>query len=252
MTILLRGTIVITFLLVRIFVLTGQDFEGVIHLHVTTDEIENDLVVTVKGDKILREVVIDSSEQVKIITDFSSQTSTLLRRKNDLKYGLISDYIPDTSFERELLEDENLDITTEMTDEMQLIDQHSCVKYLLKSAIYEAEAWVVKDHDSSISKYFPEFINTNSDPGQYKLRIAADAEGLILRYNEKEIKSGKINIVEISFLNQELGNDVFSIDSEYVVLNKSQMRQLYIDSRKDESKKKEWDEFYQLFGHEKH
>ncbi len=225
----------------------GQSFEGTITLHVKSDQKESSTMLTIKGDKTLLEAEIDSTESIKIIKDWDSETTTLLRRKNDLKYGFRSKGIPESDPPIQD-EKESADIKKEVTGEVKMIGTYSCTKVIYKNASAISEAWITKDAGFSLSKYFPEFLGSNTDPHLYDLRKAANKEGFVMRYWEKLIASGKESNLDMTVTPKEIPNEVFSISAEYLVLDQESMQQLLQDAQHDEVKKKQWGEFMQLFG----
>lgn len=234
-------------LLMMWFPSNGQSFEGTIALHVTSDQKESSTMLTIKGHKTLLEADIDSSETIKIIKDPEAEKTTLLRRKNDLKYGFRINSIPEPD---PTVKDgtKSNTIKTEITDEVKRIGTYSCTKVIYKSAFAISEAWITKDAGFSLSKYFPEFLGNNTDPHLYELRQAANQEGFVMSYWEKLIDSGKESNLDMTVTPKEIPNDVFSIIGEYLVLDQESMQRLLQDAQHDEVKKKQWEEFMQLFG----
>ncbi|MFZ1679309.1 MAG: DUF4412 domain-containing protein [Saprospiraceae bacterium] len=225
----------------------SQSFEGTITLHVTSDHKESSTMLTIRGDKTLLEADIDSTESIKIIKDWEAETTTLLRRKNDLKYGFRTLGIPESD---PPVHDEKVsgNIKTDITDEVKMIDSYKCTKVIYKSPFAISEAWITKDAGFSLSKYFPEFLGSSTDPHLYDLRKAANKEGFVMRYWEKLIDSGKESNLDMIVTPKEIPNEVFNISAEYLVLDQESMKRLLQDSQRDEVKKKQWDEFMQLFG----
>ncbi len=224
-----------------------QSFEGTITLHVTSDQKESSTMLTIKGDKTLLEADIDSTESIKIIKDWDAGTTTLLRRKNDLKYGFRSNSIPESN---PPAQDEKVsgNIQTDITDEVKMIGTYKCTKVIYKSPFAISEAWITKDAGFSLSKYFPEFLGSNTNSHLYDLRKAANNGGFVMRYWEKLIDSGKESNVDMTITPKEIPNDAFSLSAGYLVLDQESMQQLLQDAQHDEAKKKQWDEFMQLFG----
>jgi Domain of unknown function (DUF4412) len=225
----------------------SQLFEGTITLHVTSDHKESSTMLTIRGDKTLLEADIDSTESIKIIKDWDAETTTLLRRKNDLKYGFrtkgISEADPPAKDEKE-----SGDVKTDITDEVKMIGTYSCTKVIYKSPFAISEAWITKDAGFSLSKYFPEFLGSNTDPHLYDLRKAANKEGFVMRYWEKLIDSGKESNLDMTVTPKEIPIEVFSINAEYLILDEEGIQRLLQDAQHDEVKKKQWSEFMQLFG----
>lgn len=225
----------------------GQSFEGTITLHVTSDQMESSTMLTIRGDKTLLEADIDSSESIKIIKDWDAETTILLRRKNDLKYGFRTKGIPEAD---PPVQEEKVsgNIKTDITDEVKMIGTYSCTKDIYTSPFAISEAWIAKDAGFSLSKYFPEFLGSNTDPHLYDLRKAANKEGFVMRYWEKLIDSGKESNLDMTVTMKEIPNTVFSISGEYLVLDQESMQRLLQEAQHDEVKKKQWGEFMQLFG----
>lgn len=225
----------------------SQSFEGTITLHVSSDHKESSTMLTIKGDKTLLEADIDSTESIKIIKDWGAGTSTLLRRKNDLKYGFRTNSIPESD---PPAQDEkvNGNIQTDVTDEVKMIGTYKCIKVIYKSPFAISEAWITKDAGFPLSKYFPEFLGSNTDSHLYDLRQAANKEGFVMRYWEKLIDSGKESNLDMMVTPKEIPVDVFSISAGYLVLDRESMQHLLQDAQRDEVKKKQWAEFMQLFG----
>src|SRR5688500_16990636 len=66
----------------------GQNFEGTISFRTIIDSLDRTVVLIAKGDKTALEVETDSNVVIRIIKDFGTETATLLRSRDDLKYGM--------------------------------------------------------------------------------------------------------------------------------------------------------------------
>ena len=227
----------------------SQSFEGTISLRTFNDLIDNTFILTIKGDKTVLEAEIDSIEMIKIIKDYGAESTTLLRRKNDLKYGFRISSIPGPGFTAENIDNEKSEITIETTDEVKRIGPYRCVKVTLNSPFAASEAWITNDFGFSLSKYFPEFLGTDEDQHLYDLRNAAEKKGFVMSYRENLLGADQEKIFEVTIEEKEISSEAFKINAEYLVLDEKSMMQFYSEAQRNEMKKKQWEEFNQLFGH---
>ncbi|HZV67950.1 MAG TPA: DUF4412 domain-containing protein [Saprospiraceae bacterium] len=235
-----------TFLLLQVIIFPcyAQSFEGSITIKVDQKDEEKSSRLTVKGDKTLLEIEVDSSQSFKIIKDRSAETSTMLRKRNDLKYGFRVNYVPEPDIPTVNI---NSNVTTEITDEVKMIGKYSCTKMKFKSPHALAEAWITKDLGFSLSRYYPEFTGNSEDQHLSDLRKAVDKEGFVVSYWEKIPDTGKEINVEITVEQKDVPLETFNT-GEYLVLDKDGMTRLAQNAQHDEVAKKQWAEFLQLFG----
>ncbi len=245
----LKTNLLTIFLLVVTSPAFCQSFEGCITLHAKTDQADTRSVLSVKGKKTLLEVEKDSAESIKILKDWDAQTTTMLRRKNNMKYGYRLNSIMNTSPDiQDTTKNKDTGVETFITNETKLIGNMRCTKVLLKSSYAVAEAWVTKEPGFSLSKYFPEFLGEDSRPYLYELRKAADKEGFILSYWDKLQSTGKEYSLELTIEQKEIPHDLVSISADYTVLDEAGIKNLYQESQHSEQAKKQMEEFMQLFG----
>ena len=226
----------------------AQSFEGILILQSSPPQFKFSKL-TVRGDKTLLEVQIDSIESFSIIKDKSSELITTLKRKGELKYGFRVSH-PHEENQNDLAQQKPNDAEIQITNEVKSVGGYSCTKLSITSGEAQAEAWVTGDQDFSFSTFFPEFIHGNVEPEFYKIRQAADKEGLIMEYRETSLDSEFENHFQLTVEEKEIAMDVFHPGPEYLVLDKEGMKQLYLDAQHDEQKKQQWEEFMELFGNQ--
>jgi len=235
-----------TFLLLQVIACScyAQTFEGSITIKIDQNDEEKSSRLTVKGDKTLLEIEVDSSESFKIIKDRSAETSTMLRKRNDMKYGFRVNYVPEPDIPTINI---NSNVVTEVIDEVKMIGKYSCTKVIFKNSYAIAEAWITKDLGFSLSRYYPEFTGNSADQHLSDLRKAVDKEGFVVRYWEKILNKGKEISVEITVDQKDVPLETFNT-GDYLVLDKEGMTRLAQNAQHDEIQKKQWAEFMQLFG----
>lgn len=223
----------------------GQMFEGVITMNISTPE-EKLSVLTVKGRKTMLENQVDSMLNIKLIQDRETGTTVILKQKEDLKYGFRSkrDVVEDLPASQETFDN----VAVNVTDQRRTIGAYDCFKVEVRTDELVAEAWVTKDLDFSLTTYFPEFLEGNMTWDSFVSKGAVNREGFILYYSEKETSTGAEFKYEVMVEEKEIASSVFLAEADYTVLDEVSFRSLYIESLSDDQKKRQWEEFMQLFG----
>lgn len=224
-----------------------QYFEGTILMKVMSEEVDHATLITIKGERSIREVRLDSSESLKIIEDRGLGVITMLRQKDDLKYGF-KRYQETEEIHTDDYEEDQTNISMEVTQEAKLVGEYGCVKIIFKTANYQASAWVTLDLHFPLSEYFPEILKAHDSDELRQLRKAVDNEGFIMEYDEINLQTGKEVKIEMEVFEREIPDHEFYYSSEFHVLDREGMQQLFREAQQDPEKKKQWDEFYQLFG----
>ena len=235
---------IVTLFLFIICGLHGQAFEGMITLHISTKPSYRS-TATIKGNKSMLDVKVDSTTNFKIIKDHAAGSTVLLKNKKELKYGFrtseIEEYTP-----HDPGTGQKKYFTIEVSDQQKVIGGYNYTKVNLTGTDIVAEAWITKDLDFPLTKYFPEFLSGDLTPEIYDFRKAADMEGFVAEYTEK-VTDGDELTFSLSVEPKEISIDVFSTN-EYLVLDENSMKRLYVEGQSDPAKKKQFDEFMQLFG----
>lgn len=222
----------------------GQTFEGEMKMHVSIFP-DNLTSVKVNGRKSITEYQIDTTENIKIIKDAATETQTILRHKGDMKYGFITTlYEEDTTI---ATTHENNSVECKITSETKVIDGYKSSKAVLQNGKAVAEAWITKDLGFPVSKYFPNFIGDGTDPLLLDLRKQADRSGFILEYRESLISVGDETLIQFSVEEKNIPIEAFAIHG-YHVYDKDGLSRLLSEGYQDPNKKKQWEEFRQLFG----
>ena len=223
----------------------GQTFEGVITMHVSTSP-QNSTSVTIKGHKSVTEYRIDTTENIKIIKDATAETQTILRHRGDMKYGYAT-----LSSEEETLPEITMEdlkrVACEGTTETKLIGSYTCFKSVLHTDKAVAEAWITKEIAFPLSKYFPTFLGDGTDPALLELRKRANSLGFVMDYKESPISAGEETHIEVTVEQKDIPLEAFATHG-FLVFDKEGLTQLFTDSYLDPNKKKQWEEFRQLFG----
>lgn len=239
--------VLLTLLVLGVSPCLAQSFEGVITFKVTSHK-ENVSTMTVKGDKNILEVEIDSSETIKRINDTSAETSVVLRKKQDLMYGFRSNELHGTYHEEAPINPSEHKIEVSLTEEVRQIGEYRCTKVKLQSPEGIAEAWITRDLGFRLTEYFPAFLGGDAHPDLYILRQVANQEGFIMHYTESLNGINEKTVFEMTVVEREIPNAVFEIDPAYHVFDENGMKQLFQESQSDPSKKLQWEEFMQIFG----
>ena len=228
-------------------ILYGQSFEGIVTMKVSTSP-ENISMLTIKGDLSLMEMQIDTVQTIKLIKDRGAETTTILRSKNEMKYGYRSRILYGEDEHIPTVNPTAHQLVITVTDEEKYFGSFRCVKTLLHSPKATAEAWITKEPALRLSGCFPQFLGEGTDPDLFALRELADQEGLIMYYSES-LRAGKeVTIIEVTAEEKVITLDAFAIDAGYVVLDEEGIKRLYGQSLSDPLKKVQWEEFRQIFG----
>ena len=241
----LRSFPVIGTLMFFFFYGFGQSFEGVMTMHVSSSPL-NLTTVTVKGHKSVTEYQIDTTENIKIIKDAAAETQTILRHKGDMKYGYATLISEEETIPEITIEDLNK-VSCEGTIETKMIGSYKCFKSVLHTDKAVAEAWVTKDIAFPLSKYFPIFLGDGTDPALLELRKRANSLGFVMEYKESLIGTGDETHIEMNVEQKDIPLEAFATHG-FLVFNKDGLSQLFTDSYLDPNKKKQWEEFRQIFG----
>lgn len=222
-----------------------QSFEGTFifektHVHQPAQ------VVYVKGDKTMRQVIIDSTEQFKLITDHAAGKMTMLKQKDDKQYGFTTYDEPVVHAIADTVVEKSDPVVIETTSVTKLIGSYHCTLIRLTTKTVSAEAWITTAIDQRLSKVFPEFINNSPDFDRMRIRTKADHHGFILRYDEIPF-NGEPHGYIVAAKKMELLPDMFS-SSGFTVFDKTGLEALMIAAKQDPAKKQELDEFLVLFG----
>ncbi|MEP6646608.1 MAG: DUF4412 domain-containing protein [Saprospiraceae bacterium] len=248
----MKTGIIMAIPLVLLLLLSGtssaQNFEGIFKIHVTMPNVDKTSILSVRESKSVMEVKMDSAEVIRVIKDNEAGTTIILHQKNDLKYGYKIYDIPDPTFQEAGTKDETAEVKTEITDEAKMIHGVSCRKYLFTSSFVKAEAWISSEPGFSLSKYYPEFLGNELNPHIYYIRKAADKTGFVMNFSEKLLDGNVQSIVDVDMVQKEISPDVFKPTADYLVLDDTSMKELFKGTLRDAVKKKQWDEFMQLFG----
>ena len=238
----------LAFSLMTVMLCSGQAFEGSISFRTIHDGLDRTLLMKVKADKTVLEVMTDSNELVRVIKDYGSESTTLLRSRDDLKFGFRLPTIQSPEVQPTDGENKKNDVIVEATGEIKMIGSYECRKIKLKSAFAEAEGWISSDVKFSLSRYFPEFLGSGVDPELRRLRVEADVKGFIMAYHEVQPNLGLEKTIEVTLDEKEIADEAFLIPPGFIVLDEQGMVQLFTDAQYDDVKKKQWEEFHGLFG----
>jgi hypothetical protein len=238
-----RISLFASILILSTVMIHGQTFEGSITFRASGDH-EKTSTIIIKGEKSVRSVDLNSEESLKIILDRKSESSVMLRKKDEKKYGFRVNEIHEQDHEDHPYMPKG--VTTEITGE-KMIGRYECFRVNLKSKNASAEAWITKDIGFRVTKYFPEFLGS-VEAELHQLRQLANDQGLILQYRETLLDAEYENVFETIVEETEIPDQTFEIDPDYLVLDKDGMMQLYLAAQHDTSKKQQWEEFMELFG----
>lgn len=214
-------------------------------MHVSSSP-QNVTSVKVKGNKSVTEYRIDTTEIIRIIKDAAAERQTILRHKGDMKYGYAT-LLGEEETPPEITVEDLERVTCEGTAETKLIGSYNCFKSVLHTDKAVAEAWVTKDIGFPLSKYFPTFLGDGTDPALLELRKRANSLGFIMDYKESPIGNGEETHIEITVEPKDIPLEAFATHG-FLVFDKDGLTQLFTDSYLDPNKKKQWEEFRQLFG----
>lgn len=230
-------------------ILSAQAFEGVLTLKVSTkpDQIS---VMTIKDDKTMLEMQVDSIQKVKLIKDRSAETTTILRTNKDLKYGYRSKILYGEDVHTPTINPEVHQVVMTVTAEEKYFGSFRCVKAVLSSPKATAEAWITKQPGLRLSACFQHFLGEGTDIELYVLREVADQEGLIMYYRESLKANDNETIIEVTAEEKAITLDVFAIDPGFTVLDEEGVKRLYGQAQADPVKMAQWQEFRQIFGNE--
>lgn len=238
----MKSAFVILFLLTLKISVFGQSFEGLIMLDVSTSP-GYTRYVRVKGQKSIMEIEKDSSETMIIVKDHAARSTTLLRRKNDLKYGFrtphLAEYIQTS--------DRASQVDLIVTQEEKLFGQYLCKKIMLKTADAVAEAWITNELPFTAATYFPEFLSEHTNHDLLALRSEANKVGFVMNYTERHIIAENETTIELTVEEKEIPISVFNT-GDFIIIDEQGMKRLYADGQNDPARKKQWEEFMQLFG----
>lgn len=227
--------------------LYGQSFEGVLTMKVSTLP-DNVSKLTIKEDKTMMEMQVDSTQHIKMIKDRGAETTTILRSKNDMKYGYRSRILYGEDEHVPTINPVAHQLVMTVTNEEKYFGAYRCIKTILHSPKATAEAWITKETGLRLSGCFPQFLGDGTDPDLFALRELADQEGLIMHYTESLKVDDAVTIIEIIAEEKVITLDVFAIDPGYMVLDEEGIKRLYGESLNDALKKIQWEEFQQIFG----
>ena len=234
-------------LVLNVSFVQAQSFEGMLTLTTSTapDKIP---VMTIKGDKSVLEIRMDSIQTIKLIKDLGAETVTILRTKKDLKYGYRTNISVGPEFTDLLASPAAAKVEVIITQQEKYIGQYRCVKVNLTSPDVEAEAWVTKDLDIKLSTYFPQFFGSDANADLAVIRQLADQEGLILNYQETHKRDTTVTLIDVLVEEKDISIDAFAIDPGFLVLDEEGIKRLYEQAQSDPVKKKQWEEFHEIFG----
>lgn len=228
-------------------ILYGQSFEGVVTMKVSTLP-DNVSILTIKGDLTMMEMQVDSVQHIKMIKDRGAETTTILRSKNDMKYGYRSRILYGEDEHVPTVNPAAHQLVLTVTDQEKYIGSFRCVKTVLHSPKATAEAWITKETGLYLSGCFPQFLGDGTDSDLYALRELADQEGLIMHYTESLSADDAVTIIEITAEEKAITLDAFTIDPGYMLLDEEGIKRLYGQAQTDPLKKIQWEEFRQIFG----
>lgn len=225
----------------------AQSFEGTLKMDLTAHDKSNTWLLTVKGNKIISHVVIDSSQEITTIKDFDAGSTTMLRRKNDLKYGFTINTIfeSDSLITNGSLKTDN--ITKSESGEMKTFGNLTARKIYFTGDGVNAEAWIANDLNIRLSNYFPELLSSGEEKSVHDIRTAADNEGLIVDYWEKQTVTGDVTSFRVLAEAKEIPGIAFHIPADYLVLNRESLRSLLSDAQTNSESKRRLDEFQEVF-----
>ena len=218
---------------------SGQAFEGVLHMRMINPDNERYTQLSLKDDRSLLHVTMDSVE-ISILKDKKDNTTTILKRKGDLHYGFRMDQIVDPSFV------ESVSAVT-YTGQVKDMGEWESNEIIIHSESGEAHAWITKQTSHRLSGLFPEFLGADLNPDQYYRRKAADKEGFILQYEESDPGSAS-GVLKVDLVPGPVSDITFVIGAEYKVLDQQSVRNFFQMSQTDQSAKQQWEEFSSLFG----
>ncbi len=227
--------------------LTGQVWEGVVSMRVSTSP-EKIAWLTLKDDKSVMEMQLDSGQTIKLIKDRGAATTTVLRTNNDLKYGYRSSILYGDDKHVITVNPNTSKVQLTVTDEERYIGQYRCTLVKIKSPKATAEAWVTKETGMQLSSCFPHFLGDGTDADLYALREVADQEGLIMSYHEVLEGTATETYIEVTAEEKEIMTTAFAIEPGFVVLDEAGVKRLYAEAQSDPLKKIQWEEFRQIFG----
>jgi hypothetical protein len=228
-------------------VVYGQSFEGVVTMKVSTLP-DNVSTLTIKDDKTMMEMQVDSTQRIKMIKDRGAETTTILRSKNDMKYGYRSRILYGEDKHVATINPAAHQLVLTVTGEEKYFGSYRCVKTLLHSPKATAEAWITKETGLYLSGCFPQFLGDGTNPDLFALRELADQEGMIMHYTESLTADDAETIIEVKVEEKVITLDAFAIDPGYVVFDENSMKQLMIQAQSDPLIKQQLEEFQQIFG----
>lgn len=234
-------------LILQVSDLTGQAWEGVVSMRVSTSP-EKIAWLTIKDDKSVMEMQLDSVQTIKLIKDRGAATTTVLRTNHDWKYGYRSRILYGDEKHVLTVNPNTSMVQLSVTDEERYIGAYRCVLVKIKSPKATAEAWVTTETGMQLSSCFPHFLGDGTDADLYALREVADQEGLIMSYHEILEGDTTETYIEVTAEEREIMMSAFAIDPGFVVLDEAGVKRLYAEAQSDPMKKVQWEQFRQIFG----
>jgi hypothetical protein len=240
-----KPQLLILFFLFSFTVTYCQSFEGVLKMYNLHEGVERNTVLTIKGNKSLLEVTVDSVD-ISILKNEDDFTTTLLKSKDGMHYGFRMDQMIDPSFIESGAPTHAT--TVNYTGENKRVGAWDCMEIIVSDGTSSVKALVTKQPAYRLSTLFPEFLGSDLSPEMYYIRKAADQEGFILRLEEVTGSPDAVSVMEISLEPQPVSDIVFTVGAEYTVLDKTGVQKYFQQAQSDETAKKKWNEFSALFG----
>lgn len=225
----------------------SQDFEGIVTKRTITKDLDHETNVYIKGSKSMTELQVNETSSIRVLKDSSNDSFVLLKQVDSLRYGMRSTSAHSEPEDYSDFDPEPLGIEIEATQSIEEVRGHLCQKYFINSKAAQSEVWVAEDINFRLSTYFPEFTGGGSSQLLIDHRKAADALGFVMNYWETNADSKEEFELNMTVKNVAVPDDKINIDPSFKVFTKSDVESLYKAAQHDELKKKEWEEFMQLF-----
>lgn len=225
----------------------GQAFEGIMTLKVTSPK-ESKTVMIIKDDRSIMDIDLDSNESIRRIADEGAETTVILRRKGDLKYGFRSHATTGFAGDIQDISAEVNKVDVIVTERTEAFGKYTCTLVMIESKDAMAEAWITGEIDMRLTRYFPSFLGSSTPDELYTLRQIANQEGFVMRYSENIKVSEEKSEFELDVDEREIPNELFIVDPAYDVFDENSLKQLYQEAQRDSTKQIQWEEFMQIFG----
>ena len=228
-------------LIATVFLLTAQDFEGIITYK--NDALEGAIPVIMVKDNLVRLELNTEGKNMVMITNKDDDKMTILMDNNGQKIALIQDtkqmdmMAAQMAAGKDGADKDDFEIT--VTGETKMIDGYKCTKILGKNEEMEGTAWVCKDLDINFVDLFPTL--RQSDPMHSTLLD----EGFVMEYTAKNLKTGEVVKMTADVDEKSLSADKFIVPEDYMVMDMTNMAELMKEAQKDPEKMKQLQQMMQ-------